>query len=732
MAELNRSWQQLNNLVRAARPPRDGDTFDVIVVGAGLSGLAAAYELRAHKPLVLERENRIGGRILTRTQHGVTYDLGAVFALNTGVLPFALPQMELFVESSAVAVAIDNELHSGLDVLECCARLGLDAAEWTALARFVANPDADAASLPPYVYDTLNAFFQVVFPGELRAYARLFQHHALHTFSPQHLTRGNQIVLSELERQIALGPRLRLGATVEQIVDEGAQVRVTYREGDGTTTVTARAVIVTAPAPLARTLVAPLAQETRDALDAVRYASGIVVAVCVRGAQLTDVGCVVTPHAQTTTIFIQHTTERQTSLLLVYYAGGKAQPVWDLDDATLAANTLTALKHSGLGDWDNSEILFTDVQRWHNLGPVMDANAVRVWRERGVALTPRVLLGGELAAMVNADTLPNGTMTMPYGMQAAYVGGQRAAGAVRRLFAQDHRTKQFGSQYLVDATIYHFTTDQPHYVERRSEGNIALYGLVLQATRDEALKNYLLGAAQDGLWEYQDGFGVTAEDSALVLEGLLAYGIPPERLRTSATALVKRFFNRDADAFETVHGGRANYWHGPSIDATAHIGSLLHRIDPQTFVSEICACANFTAAQQQPDGLWQGRWFPSQCITTFYAVRLLSEPEYDAVVQRAHAALLERQKRNGSWADSVIETSAALCALKTYSAPTSKMVQAMLSARAWLLSKRVQGVWHGEPVLYYWYESDDGTKLFYHCQDKGQVTSAWATLALQD
>ena len=39
----------------------------VIVMGAGLAGLVAAYELRAqgHEPLVLEAQNRVGGRIYT-------------------------------------------------------------------------------------------------------------------------------------------------------------------------------------------------------------------------------------------------------------------------------------------------------------------------------------------------------------------------------------------------------------------------------------------------------------------------------------------------------------------------------------------------------------------------------------------------------------------------------------------------------------------------------------------
>ena len=40
---------------------------DVVVIGAGLAGLVAAYELKrqGHRPLVLEAQNRVGGRIWT-------------------------------------------------------------------------------------------------------------------------------------------------------------------------------------------------------------------------------------------------------------------------------------------------------------------------------------------------------------------------------------------------------------------------------------------------------------------------------------------------------------------------------------------------------------------------------------------------------------------------------------------------------------------------------------------
>ena len=58
---------------------------DVIVIGAGLSGLIAAREVLAAgvEPLVLEANDRVGGRILTQDVDGVPLELGAQWIGDT-------------------------------------------------------------------------------------------------------------------------------------------------------------------------------------------------------------------------------------------------------------------------------------------------------------------------------------------------------------------------------------------------------------------------------------------------------------------------------------------------------------------------------------------------------------------------------------------------------------------------------------------------------------------------
>lgn len=68
-------------LVAGARRRAFAADVDVVVVGAGASGLSAARELIAQgrSVTVLEARNRMGGRAYTDTSLGVPYDAGAMF-----------------------------------------------------------------------------------------------------------------------------------------------------------------------------------------------------------------------------------------------------------------------------------------------------------------------------------------------------------------------------------------------------------------------------------------------------------------------------------------------------------------------------------------------------------------------------------------------------------------------------------------------------------------------------
>ncbi len=288
-------------------------------------------------------------------------------------------------------------------------------------------------------------------------------------------------------------------------------------------------------------------------------------------------------------------------------------------------------------------------------------------------------------------------------------------------------TPSFNPERLTACSLYRLTDFEPIFLENIEEGDIAYYGLILQSEYDVLLKNYLLERSTDRLWEYQQGYGVTSADSALVIEGLLESGVDQEILKKSAERLVALYYSERKGAFKTVLEGRAMYWRGVSTETTAHIAYLLIKIDFESYAEKIYRCAEYIQDQQDYRGFWTGKWFPSVMIPTYHSVRFLNEigSSYSKNIDRAQDWIVGRQAKNGNWMNSVIDSSAAILALMSIGGSQ----EVCEKGKKWLLAKKREDRWEGEPVLYYWFE-ESHDKIFFCCRDKGKITTAWAKLAL--
>ena len=70
---------------------------EVVIIGGGIAGLAAAYSLKKQglQPLILESSSRLGGRIYTKSTNNQSFELGATWVFQDVVLKQLINELGL-------------------------------------------------------------------------------------------------------------------------------------------------------------------------------------------------------------------------------------------------------------------------------------------------------------------------------------------------------------------------------------------------------------------------------------------------------------------------------------------------------------------------------------------------------------------------------------------------------------------------------------------------------------
>ncbi|TFF23179.1 hypothetical protein E3C22_12160 [Jiella endophytica] len=300
-----------------ADPTRD---FDVVIVGAGIAGLAAARRLRHRRLLVLEASERVGGRILSEPRGDYWLNFGAHLfgddaspagrlAGEMGLEALPIPgdraglafhgriiagaraetyplRLPLGLSGRASLVKMGLRLRSGvkrlLDVQRAVQgesaaarrmrQLGFDNSR--TLADLVGPLHPDVELMLTTITERTSAAPSAMAAGYgLTSFAQVWSKHSF----GRNLFGGS----ASLPQAIAadLGARVSLGATVETVQATGDGVVVSYRQGGETHRVTARQAIVAAPADVAAAIISGIADETLAALRQIRYGPFLSAAV---------------------------------------------------------------------------------------------------------------------------------------------------------------------------------------------------------------------------------------------------------------------------------------------------------------------------------------------------------------------------------------------------------------------------------------------------------------------
>ena len=284
-------------------PPPVSARHDVIIVGAGVSGLWAARLLRNRDFLLLEKEPHLGGNAYQESYQGAPYATGAAF---TDSETAALLHQELGMPVLPVK-NWDGIIANGQFVADVWGE-GLDHLPYPAPVReafskfkremLAIDFQKRAAELdnrpltdflkgyPPQLKQWWDAYGPSNWGAAAEETSALVAVADVHASGAPHRDDdrvtwpgGNGAISARLVQSLQPQHRERMldGATIVAVVPEKNQVQVTYLRGQELKTVAARAVIMATPKMITARLVQGLPEAQLAAMKKIRYAPYPVV-----------------------------------------------------------------------------------------------------------------------------------------------------------------------------------------------------------------------------------------------------------------------------------------------------------------------------------------------------------------------------------------------------------------------------------------------------------------------
>jgi protoporphyrinogen/coproporphyrinogen III oxidase len=395
-------------------PPSSSEQREVVVLGAGIAGLSAAWELRDRDIVVLEAGPRVGGRIKSESRGRYWLNFGAhVFAgpdSISGRLIDAIGVEAALIPGNLVGLAINGGVatrgrvetfpfrlplsaRARASFVRAGGKLRLAVREYQGiLRRRPGESDADVrrrvlayrcdATFADFLGrahpDALETFRATINrstaePGEISAGAGI-GYFSLVWSRDAGLTRnimGGSSTLPEA-LAVALGEKVVLGARVEQLSADKNGVRMRLTKEGRNEELSARYAVVATPAYETRRIVRSLPEDTASALEQISYGPYVVMALLTGEegpAPWDDVYAIATPK-RSFNMFFNHANVLRAGpggrepggSLMVYAGAGRARQLLDKSDEEIVQTYLRDLYD--LFPELNGFVQETVVQRW--------------------------------------------------------------------------------------------------------------------------------------------------------------------------------------------------------------------------------------------------------------------------------------------------------------------------------------------------------------------------------
>lgn len=437
---------------------------DAVVIGAGIAGMSAAWDLRDRDVLVLESSARLGGRIRSEPREPYWLNVGAHVLSGPGSATWRLATevgAELVkVPGHLIALELGGRLLVGgrpelypfrlpltarerVALVSAGARLRLAVARYERLARprDGETPRETRARVLAYGDDRTFADWLGPLPGDADALFRATVTRS--TAEPEEISMGHGAgyfalvwsagkglsynVLGGTSTLIdnvaaALPGRIVTGAEVGAVTSEGGLRRVTYRLDGAEQSVLARHVVVATKAFDAARIVTDLRADTRTSLESIPYGPTLVLGMLTdeQGPMpWDDLYALATPRRSFSMLFnianvLRSGGERAPGgSLMVYRAGHAATELFERDDAEIERLFL-----------DDLEAIYPEAR-----GIIKETLLLRMPRMLPYVAPGRAALQPALEASLGTIHLAGDYMGGTY-TDTAIATGQRAAAAI--------------------------------------------------------------------------------------------------------------------------------------------------------------------------------------------------------------------------------------------------------------------------------------------------------------
>ncbi len=402
----------------------DDELYDTVVIGAGITGLFAANELAEQKIIILEKEERIGGRVFTDTinsNRGDAFpiDMGAVFAFPSEYLPEGIEVPNLLKKNENVGIYYGKSLYLGNTILSILKDMK---EEHSFINEIFSEEQFQIENKSLETQRFVNGLFQLIHPGNINLYDKRYHFHSFATYKTPIYSTGNRFVVDFFAEK--LGERIKKNSEVLQIKDKKDFVEITYNSDGYLKKIKSKYVIVSTDANVAKKILG----EASGGVPDVEYGRFVVVASLIRKKM--NFSYIVTPDSYSSVLMNYPLDDKEYSIILTYFTEKSLEK--DIDEKFFESESTKILEELKIID-ESTKPEKVKVKIWKKGGNIISQNLLSVSRYF-IKATERVFVAGDYA-YYQKDERP--FYDMPYGFLAAARSGKKSGEEILKILKKE-------------------------------------------------------------------------------------------------------------------------------------------------------------------------------------------------------------------------------------------------------------------------------------------------------